>query len=169
MDKRPTVVLCGLEDVARDIVRCTLFGIRETSLQFRDLPSKPVRLVAPELDENMTLDADIVIVAHTDSKEHNQEDFARFLGTLKHSVIPTAAIIFVCVCDSDTVMYDEGAWAKIRAMFKEYVHLKAPQLLPASDVKAVEQLKAVVYTALDTHDDPPMPTCPLCFFWPSLA
>jgi len=166
---RKAVVLCGLEEAARDIVRVSLFGVAESSLRFRDLPPRAVRLVAPEFDENMTLDADLVIVAHTDAKSHDPEQFVRFLGDLKHSVIPTAAIVFVCVCGPETRMYDEGQWAKIRAMFYGYAHLKPPQLLPPDDVKCVDQLKAVVYTALDTAPEAPEPTCHLCFFWKSLA
>lgn len=152
-----------------DIVRCVLFGIRETSLQFRDLPAKHVRLISADLDENMTLDADLIIVAHSDTKDYCPEEFVRFLGDLKHSAIPTATIVFVCVCSSESELYDDGAWAKIQAMFSGYAHLKAPQMLPPDSSKSVDQLKSVVYTALDTHDDPPAPTCPLCFFWTSLA
>lgn len=163
------MAVCGLEEAACDIVKCVLFGVGEASLRFRDLPSKPVRFVSHQLDENMALDTDLVIVAHSDGAAHEPEQFSRFLGDLKHSVIPTAALVFVLVCDSKTRMYDESEWAKIRAMFHGYTHLKSPQLLCETDPKSVDQIKAVVYSALDTHADPPEPTCPLCFFWQSIA
>lgn len=171
------VALGGIDETAVDALRLAVFGLpaagdwapSEAPGEFGTVLSssgEARRVEIVRLDENIRRDLDVILIARSSAKNHDQAVFARYLGALLHTALPTSVLIFVDISEPDECEFDAGEWAKIQAMFSKHPHLKQPYLLPPGDAASAALLRDDVFHYCAPRDEGPVALGILDMFCP---